>query len=56
MKKQPQSIITATLNVLIMPNGEIICLGKSLGWFKNFKEQLNPVADVTGKPITEKDL
>jgi len=56
MKKQPNQIITCTLNVLLMPNREIISLGRSLGWFKEFKDHLTPVADVTGKPITEKDL
>ncbi len=56
MKKQPNDIITATLNVLIMPNGEIISLGKSLGSFKEFAKELTPVADLTGKPITEADL
>ncbi len=56
MKKQPDQIITCTLNVVLMPQGEVICLGKTVGGFKQLSEQLTPVADVTGKPITEKDL
>lgn len=41
MKKQPEEITLCTLDVVLMPQGEIICTGKTLGWFKDFKEFLN---------------
>ena len=40
MKKQPKEITICYLEVLIMPNGEILCLGKTIGWFDKFKEYL----------------
>ena len=42
MEKQPQEITLCNLEVVLMPQGEIICLGKSLGWFKEFKKCLTP--------------
>jgi len=41
IKKQPKEITVCNLEVVLMPNGEIISLGKTLGWFKDFKECLN---------------
>ena len=41
IKKQPEEITVCNLEVVLMPNGEIISLGKTLGWFKDFKEYLN---------------
>ena len=29
------------LEVVVMPNGEIICLGKTIGWVKEFREYLS---------------
>ena len=40
MDEQPKEITLCNLEVVVMPNGEIICLGKSLGWFKTFKDFL----------------
>jgi hypothetical protein len=31
----PAAITPAYLNVVVMPNGEIICLGKTVGWLHN---------------------
>ncbi len=31
----PSGITSINLEALLMPNGEIICLGKTLGWFKD---------------------
>lgn len=33
-------ISTCLLQVVLMPNGEIICKGKTIGWFDNLKEFL----------------
>lgn len=41
MKKQPEEITICTLDVCLMPQGEIICKGKTVGWFIEFKEYLN---------------
>jgi len=43
MKEIPKAMTVTKLEVLIMPNGEIICLGKTLGWFKDLKECLEEV-------------
>lgn len=43
MKKQPEEITLCTLEVVVMPNGEIICQGETLGYFKKFKKHLTPV-------------
>lgn len=40
--KQPDEITICNLQVLLMPNGEVICLGKTVGWFKDLKEYLIP--------------
>jgi len=42
MKEQPKEITLCTLDVVLMPQGEIICLGKTVGWFKEFKDHLKP--------------
>ena len=42
MKKIPKEIAICNLEVLLMPNGEIICVGKTLGWFDKFKKYLTP--------------
>ena len=43
MKKIPKEMTVTKLEVLVMPNGEVICLGKTLGRFKDFKECLEEV-------------
>jgi len=32
MRYQEGTIRAAKLDVIVMPNGEIICVGKSIGW------------------------
>jgi len=44
VKKIPDKITVCTLGCIIMPNGEIISLGKTLGWFKEFKDELKEVS------------
>ncbi len=43
MKKQPEKMTVCLLEVLVMPNGEIISLGKTIGWFKDLKEVLKTI-------------
>lgn len=40
MNKLPDEIILCTLQVIVMPNGEILCRGKTIGNFKEFKKYL----------------
>ena len=40
MKEQPKEIIPCKLDCVLMPNGEIILLGKTIGFFKEFKDYL----------------
>ena len=39
----PEKITLCNLEVVVMPNGEVICLGKAIGWVKEM-----------GKYLTEK--
>ena len=41
--KQPKEIKVMNLNVVVMPNGEIICLGKTIGFFKEFGKMLEEI-------------
>jgi len=54
MEKQPHEIITVSLECVLMPQGELISLGKTVGWFKDLKSALKPLRDITGKDISEK--
>lgn len=41
MQEAPKEITSAKLGVVIMPNGEVICLGKTVGWFEELKDYLS---------------
>lgn len=32
MKTAPEKVTLANLQVVVMPTGEVLCMGKSLGW------------------------
>jgi len=40
MKKPPKNITVCRLQVVVMPNGEIICDGKTIGWVKDIGKYL----------------
>ena len=40
MEKQPKEITVCNLEVVLMPNGEIISIGKTVGWFRDYKDYL----------------
>ena len=40
IKKQPEVITICKLECILMPQGEIIFKGKTIGWFKDAKEYL----------------
>jgi hypothetical protein len=37
LTEAPKEITVCTLEVVVMPNGEIICAGQSLGWVNGRK-------------------
>lgn len=45
LTRAPKEITVAKLEVVVMPNGEVICLGKTVGWVKEL-----------GKYLTEEKL
>ena len=40
MKDQPKEITSCDLECVLMPNGEILSLGKTIGYFKEYKKYL----------------
>jgi len=40
MEKQPEQMTLCKLDCVLMPNGELICHGKTIGWFRDLKEHL----------------
>jgi hypothetical protein len=40
MKECPENIQLCKLQVVCMPNGEILCLGKTIGWFDKIGKYL----------------
>lgn len=43
MKKPPDEMTICNLQVLVMPNGEVLCGGKSLGWVKMLGKYLSEI-------------
>ena len=44
LKKTPTKMTLCNLEVLVMPNGEVLCLGFTIGWI-----------DKLGKALTSKE-
>lgn len=42
LTKAPKEITPCTLDVVVMPNGEVICVGKTVGWVKDLGKYLTP--------------
>jgi len=38
--KKVEEMTICNLEVLVMPNGEVLCLGKTIGWFKDLHKYL----------------
>lgn len=49
MNKAPEEMTLAKLEVLIMPNGEILCLGKTLG----FVTDIEAYGKILGSRLTD---
>lgn len=47
IEEQPQEITECKLGCVLMPNGEIISMGKTIGWFSDCNQYLE-IADETG--------
>ncbi len=45
MKETPEVVTLCNLQVVAMPNGEIICAGKTVGWFKDIGKYLTEAKD-----------
>lgn len=45
MKTIPENITLCNLSVVLMPNGEVILLGKTIGMFKDLKKYLEIKGD-----------
>ena len=41
IESQPKKMTVCTLECVLMPQGELITKGKSIGWFKDFKDFLH---------------
>jgi len=35
LKENPKEMTICNLEVLVMPQGEVLCLGKTVGWVKD---------------------
>ena len=44
MKQLPKEITVCKLECVLMPQGEIICMGKTVGWFKDLGSCLQPAS------------
>jgi len=40
LKEVPEEIKVCLLECLVMPNGEVISMGKTVGYFKDFENKL----------------
>ena len=56
MQKQPDEMVICNLECLLMPNGEILSNGKSLGWFTTHGKSLTPLRYADGSPVEEGEL
>ena len=52
MQEAPKEMTLAKLDVLVMPNGEILCQGISLGFVDQIGKSLEQFRDaITGEPL-----
>lgn len=53
MKNDPRELLICSLECMLMPNGEIISGGKTLGWFDTLGKYLTPLRHADGSPVAE---
>lgn len=51
--KTPHDITPALLELIVMPNGEVLCLGKTVGWVKTLGRFLSPMCVICKSRIDE---
>jgi len=55
MKQPPKKMTLAKLDVLVMPNGEILSGGMTVGWVSEVSEVAKHLSDfrdaITGEPV-----
>lgn len=56
MKTAPKEITVALLEVVVMPNGEIICAGKSVGWVDKIGKYLTVKEQPSVAELKQKQL
>lgn len=49
IEENPKNITLCNLQVIVMPQGEILCLGKTVGWIKEFGKYLTPISEIKQK-------
>lgn len=55
MNEAPNEMTLAKLDVLVMPNGEILCEGTTVGWVDQLGRRLSDFKSaMTGLPVNEK--
>lgn len=56
MNKSPEEITLAKLEVVVMPNGEIISLGKTIGYVSELGSKLSDLkSGIDGRPLGTTD-
>jgi len=53
MMKTPKKITRAKLDVIVMPNGEVLCIGNTIGWVATLGKFLTEI-DELGQPVKAK--
>lgn len=59
MEQAPKEMTLAKLDVLVMPNGEILCEGATIGWINlsNMGKRLSGFRSaITGQPVDKNGL
>jgi len=42
--EQPEEITLCTLECIVMPSGEVLVLGKTIGWYEELRKYLDKVS------------
>ena len=48
MKQIPTMLTVCNLKVIVLPNGEVICFGKTIGQFDELKENISEPPEPKG--------
>ena len=56
MQNKPEEMIIGSLQVLVMPTGEIICNGKIIGYLGELGSYIKPWRKINGTEFTEEEL